>query len=69
VGVTSIARELGATPTAADVEEAMLRAFGVRATDSSALSPAERLATERLLADRYEVPAWHADAEAGTGVG
>ena len=69
VGVTSMARELGAPPTAAAVEAAVLRAFGVKATDASALSPAERLATERLLADRYAVPAWHADAEAGTGVG
>lgn len=69
VGVTSLARELGARPAAADVEIAVLRAFGVDAADSTALSPAELVATERLLADRYAVPAWHADAEARTGTG
>jgi lipoate-protein ligase A len=67
VGVTSLARELRAAPAAADVEIAMLRAFGVDAAASTALSPAELVATERLLADRYAVPAWHADAEARTG--
>jgi lipoate---protein ligase len=69
VGVTSVARELGARPAAADVEVAVLRAFGVDAADSTALSPAELVATERLLADRYAVPTWHADAEAPTGTG
>jgi lipoate---protein ligase len=69
VGVTSLARELGAVPAAADVEIAMLRAFGVAAVASTALSPAELVATERLLADRYAVPTWHADAEARTATG
>ena len=69
VGVTSLGRELGAAPAAADVEIAVLRAFGVDAAASTALSPAELVATERLLADRYAVPAWHADAEARGGTG
>ena len=59
VGVTSIARELGAAPAAADVEAAVLEAFGVDPAGRAALTPAERAATKRLLADRYGVPAWH----------
>jgi lipoate---protein ligase len=59
VGVTSIARELGAAPAAADVEAAVLEAFGVDPAGRAALTPAERAAAERLLADRYGVPAWH----------
>jgi len=59
VGVTSIARELGAAPAAADVEAAVLEAFGVDPAGRAALTPAERAAAERLLADRYRVPAWH----------
>jgi hypothetical protein len=65
--VTSLARELGTAPTAADVEAAVLRAFGVDTTDPSVLLPAEVVATERLLADRYAVPAWHADDGIRTG--
>ena len=67
VRVTSLARELGTAPAAADVEAAVLRAFGVDMAVPSALLPAELVATERLLADRYAVPAWHADAEVRTG--
>jgi hypothetical protein len=67
VGVTSLARELGTAPAAADVEAAVLRAFGVETAVPSALLPAELVATERLLADRYAVPAWHADSEVRTG--
>ena len=67
VGVTSVARELGAPPTVADVEAAVLRAFGVDAALRTALSSAELVATKRLLADRYAVPAWHADAEERIG--
>ena len=63
VGVTSVARELGAPPTVADVEAAVLRAFGVDAALRTGLSPAELVAAERLLADRYAVPAWHTGAE------
>ena len=67
VGVTSVARELGAPPTVADVEAAVLRSFGVDAALRTALSSAELVATKRLLADRYAVPAWHADAEERIG--
>ncbi len=67
VGVTSIARELGAPPTAADVEAAMLRAFGVDAAVRTGLTPAEVVATQRLVADRYGVASWHADPEDRTG--
>lgn len=69
VEVSSLARELGAAPATTDVEMAVLRAFGVESAAATALSPAELVATERLLADRYEVPAWHADAyhDAATG--
>jgi len=67
VRVTSLARESGTAPAAADVEAAVLRAFGLDTAVPSALLPAELVATERLLADRYAVPAWHADAEVRTG--
>jgi len=60
VRVTSLARELGAAPPATDVEVAVLEAFGAAPAERSAFTPAERSATERLLADRYGVPAWHA---------
>ena len=61
VRVTSIAREMGATPAAADVEAIVLEAFGADHLDRAAFTPAERAAAERLLADRYGDPAWHAD--------
>lgn len=64
VTVTSIARELGAVPAAADVEAAVLQAFGVDPVDRAALTPAEVAATGRLLADRYGVAAWHAGESA-----
>ena len=60
VGVTSIARELGAAPAAADVEAAVLAAFGATRMDRAGFTPAEAAATELLLADRYRVPTWHA---------
>jgi lipoate-protein ligase A len=63
VGVTSLSRELGAAPATADVEAIVLEAFGVDAVDRAAFIPAELAAAERLLADRYGVPAWHADPE------
>jgi lipoate-protein ligase A len=61
VGVTSLFRELGAAPTAADVEAAVLEAFGAGFAERATLAPAERAAAERLLTDRYRDPAWHAD--------
>ena len=63
--VTSIARELAAggrpAPSPAAVDLAVLAAFGANSFAPSSWSPAERVATERLLADRYGNPAWHAD--------
>ena len=61
VQVTSLSHELGATPAAADVEAIVLEAFGADHLDRAAFTPAERAAAERLLADRYGDPAWHAD--------
>ena len=69
VRVTSVARELGAVPAADDVEMAVLRAFGANAVAPTALTHAELLATERLLADRYAVSAWHADTNERSGTG
>ena len=63
VRVTSLSLELGATPAAADVEAIVLEAFGADHLDRSAFTPAERTAAQRLLADRYGDPAWHADPE------
>jgi lipoate-protein ligase A len=60
VRVTSIARELGVAPTAEAVEAAVLGAFGAVAGDRSPLTAAEVAATDRLVADRYAVAAWHA---------
>ncbi len=60
VPVTSVARELGGAPAPGDLEAAVLAAFGAVGAGTSALSRAELAATERLLADRYGVPAWHA---------
>jgi len=59
VGVTSIARELGTAPAAPDVEAVVLAAFGAEAAARSVFTSAEGAATERLLADRYGVAAWH----------
>ena len=63
VTVTSLARELGGTPESADIEAAVLAAFGADPLHRSAFTPVEAAAVERLLADRYGLPAWHADAE------
>jgi lipoate-protein ligase A len=65
VGVTSISRELGAAPAAGDVEAAVLQAFGADAAERAPFLPAELLAADRLLADRYGDPAWHADPVSG----
>ena len=65
--VTSISRELAAagrpvpSPTAVDL--AVLAAFAADDLAPSPWSAAERAAAERLLADRYANPAWHADPE------
>jgi lipoate-protein ligase A len=65
--VTSIARELAdagrPAPTVAAVDLAVVAAFGADALGPSAWSPAELAAADRLLADRYARPAWHADPE------
>ena len=63
VRVTSLSRELGSAPPAADVEAAVLEAFGADAVSRVTFTPAELAAAERLLADRYGVPAWHADPQ------
>ncbi len=63
VTVTSLARELGGTPAWADIEAAVLAAFGADPAHRSELTPVEAAAAERLLGDRYSDPAWHA----GTG--
>jgi lipoate---protein ligase len=72
VGVTSIARELARLghpiPEPTGVDDAVIAAFGAALAEPSAWTPTEITATERLLADRYADPAWHADrppAEAG----
>ncbi len=65
--VTSIAREMAAagrpapSPTAVDL--AVVAAFGADDFAPSRWSPAELAAADRLLADRYANPAWHADPE------
>ncbi len=65
VGVTSLERELApvgrAVPAPADVDAAVVRAFGAAGADPSTWTDGEVAATERLLADRYADPAWHAD--------
>jgi len=63
VGVTSLSRELGAAPSASDVESAVLEAFGAGTAERAALTAAERAAAEQLLVDRYRDPTWHADPE------
>jgi lipoate-protein ligase A len=62
VTVTSLAREMGVAPNAADVEAALLAAFGVEPAGRAALTAAEHAAADRLLRDRYADPAWHAVA-------
>ncbi len=63
---TSVARELAAAgrtlPSPAAVDLAVVTAFGA-ADPPSAWSTAELAAADRLLADRYARPAWHADPE------
>jgi lipoate-protein ligase A len=67
--VTSIARELAAVnrpaPTTAAVDLAVLAAFGA-AVEPSAWSPGELAAADRLLADLYADPSWHADQQPAT---
>jgi lipoate-protein ligase A len=64
--VTSIARELATggrtVPSPAAVDLAVVAAFGADVAPSS-WSSAELIAADRLLADRYANPAWHADPE------
>jgi lipoate-protein ligase A len=64
--VTSLARELGSSgrpvPSAAAVDLAVVAAFGADAATPSGWSTPEVAAADRLLADRYADPAWHADA-------
>jgi lipoate---protein ligase len=72
--VTSLARELAgegaATPLPAAVDRAVVAAFGAWSPGPAApLAPCgwtidELGAAERLLADRYANPAWHADPDA-----
>ena len=65
--VTSIARELAAAgrkpPTAEAVDLAVVAAFGIGSVAPSTWSLSEIAAADRLLADRYANPAWHADPE------
>ncbi len=60
VAVTSLAREMGVAPKAADVEAVILAAFGVDPARRAALTEAEHAAADRLLRDRYGDRAWHA---------
>jgi lipoate-protein ligase A len=63
--VTSVARELAAagrsTPAPEAVDLAVVAAFGSGALAPSSWAAAELAAADRLLADRYANPAWHAD--------
>ncbi len=65
--VTSLARELALagrpTPTPVAVDLAVLAAFGAGGAQASAWGAAELAAADRLLADRYANPSWHADPE------
>ena len=67
--VTSIARELAAAgrsvPTAAAVDLAVRAAFDADGLASANWTPDELAAADRLQADRYANPAWHADPEPG----
>lgn len=65
VRVTSLSRERGAAPAAADVEAAVLEAFGAGTAERGVFRPAELAAARRLLIDRYGDPAWHADPRPG----
>jgi lipoate-protein ligase A len=62
--VTSLARELAArglpVPAASAVDLAVLAAFDVAAGAASTWTGAELAAADRLLADRYADPRWHA---------
>ena len=66
-GVTSLARELAAagrpTPSPAAVDLAVFASFGFDAAAPTPWSTGELAAADRLLADRYANPAWHADPE------
>ncbi|HYN49100.1 MAG TPA: hypothetical protein VER83_09565, partial [Candidatus Nanopelagicales bacterium] len=65
--VTSIARELAAAgrsvPSPAAVDLAVLSAFAAEDPVPSPWNAMELAAADRLLADRYANPAWHADPE------
>ena len=65
--VTSIARELAAAgrpaPSPAAVDLAVLAAFRADDLAPSTWNVAELAAADRLLADRYGDPAWHADPD------
>jgi len=65
--VTSIARELAAAgrpvPSPAAVDLAVLAAFAAEDPVPSSWNAMELAAADRLLADRYANPAWHADPE------
>lgn len=65
--VTSIARELATAgrpaPSPAAVDLAVLAAFGADDFAPSTWNTAELAAADRLLADRYADPAWHADPD------
>jgi lipoate-protein ligase A len=65
--VTSLARELAAggrpAPSSAAVDLAVLAAFGANGLASTTWTADELAAADRLLADRYANPAWHADPE------
>ncbi len=63
--VTSLAGELlaagGTLPSPSAVDLAVLAAFDAGTLEPSTWLPAERVAADRLLADRYSDAAWHAD--------
>ncbi len=74
--VTSLARELSAlgrpAPSPAAVDRAVIAAFGAGTAAPATWTGEEVAAAERLLADRYARPAWHADEGPGhstTGAG
>ena len=65
--VTSIATELARlgrpVPTAEAVDLAVVAAFGADGMLPGSWTAAELAAADRLLADRYASPAWHADPD------
>ena len=65
--VTSLAREGSPAgrpaPTSGAVDLAVLAAFETNHLEPSTWAAAELAAADRLLADRYADPAWHADPE------